>query len=97
MIFFFFFNLEGADGGIIKTRKGGRGGVVPYPGTCPADPRGPSWGPFANSSPDFVTVTFFWPFFLQVTSDLPQVLNFVLQGFDLRARGEEAMGLWGVG
>lgn len=34
---------------------------------------------------DFVTVTFFWPLFLQVTSDFPQVLNFVLQ-FQSRGR-----------
>lgn len=47
----------------------------------------PARGPFAASSPDFVTVTFFWPLFLQVPSDFPQVLNFVLQGFNLRERG----------
>lgn len=53
-------------------------------------PSGVSWLLLAAASPDFVTVTFFWPLFLQVTSDFPQVLDFVLQGFDLRQRaGEE--------
>lgn len=56
------------------------------PGVALHDCQAPSWGPFA-ASPDFVTVTFFWPLFLQVTSDFPQVLNFVLQGFDLSERG----------
>lgn len=32
---------------------------------------------------EFMAVTFFWPLLLQVTSDLSQVLNFVLQGFNL--------------
>ena len=45
-----------------------------------------------------MTVTFFWPLFLQVTSDFPQVLNFVLQGLDLReGAGEEAVSLWRAG
>lgn len=53
---------------------------------------GLSWLLFAAPSPDFVTITFLRPLFLQVTSDFPQVLNFVLQGFDLRQRaGEEAL------
>lgn len=54
------------------------------PGVALQDREGPSWAPPASSSPDFVTVTFLWPLFLQVTSDFPQVLNFILQGFDLR-------------
>lgn len=59
---------------------------------------GVSWLLFAASSPDFVTITFLGPLFLQVTPDFPQVLNFVLQGFDLRQRaGEKAMKLWGAG
>lgn len=41
-------------------------------------------GPCAAPSPDFVTVTFFWPLLLQVTPDFSKVLNFVLQGFNLR-------------
>lgn len=34
-------------------------------------PAGVSWLLLAAASPDFVTVTFFWPLFLQVTSDFP--------------------------
>lgn len=56
---------------------------------------GVSWLVLAASSPDFVTITFLRTLFLQVTSNFPQVLNFVLQSFDLRQRtGEEAMKLW---
>lgn len=56
---------------------------------------GLSWLVLAASSPDFGTITFLRTLFLQVTSDFPQVLNFVLQSFDLRQRtGEAAMKLW---
>lgn len=37
-------------------------------------------------TPEFMAVTFFWPLLLQVTSDLSQVFNFVLQGFNLRGQ-----------
>jgi hypothetical protein len=38
----------------------------------------------ATSSPNFVAITLFRPLFLEVTSDFPQVLDFVLQGFNLK-------------
>lgn len=37
-----------------------------------------------------MAVTFFWSLFLQVTPDFTKVLNFVLQGFDLREEMGEA-------
>lgn len=41
------------------------------------------------TTPEFMAITFFWPLLLQVTSDLSQVLNFVLQGFNLRGQQEK--------
>lgn len=50
------------------------GPVLPTP-TPPPAPTLPAPPPH---TPDFMAVTFFWPLLLQVTSDFPQVLNFVL-------------------
>lgn len=47
-------------------------------------------GACATPSPDFMAVTFFWSLLLQVTPDFSKVLNFVLQGFDLREGTGEA-------
>lgn len=47
-------------------------------------------GAGAALSPDSMAVTFFRSLLLQVTPDFSKVLNFVLQGFDLREGMGEA-------